>query len=497
MGSEIKFGRRFVLAGLLASVATPALAGPPRRSIRPAPRPTYVRKIATENVGETVEKAGLSGKVGFMVVDLDSGKTLESRTPLLPLPPASVTKAITSIYALNTLGGEHRFRTRLLATGPIKNGQIEGDLILAGDGDPTLDTDALAVLAKRLKDAGVIGITGKARIYAAALPYQKSIDPGQPDHLGYNPSLSGLNLNFNRVFFEWKREANGYDVKMEARALKFRPRVTMSKMRVVERKSPVYTHKSTINSEEWTVSRRALGKKGGRWLPVRRPEYYAGEVFHTIARSYGIELPSFGVVKTLPRSTVIAEWQSEQLSSMLRGMMKFSTNLIAEASGVSASLARGRKPGNLKSSGREMAAWLKATHGARHTKFRDHSGLGEDSRMSAADMAKVLSKQGWNGPLRALMKDIPLRDENGRPIKNAPIKVWAKTGTLNFVSSLAGYIETPKGGRLAFAIFAADLPKRSKISKSQRERPPGARTWNKQAKVLQQQLIERWAALAG
>jgi len=497
MGSKIKFGRRFMLAGLLASVATPALARAPKRSIRPAPRPTYVRKIAAGNVGETVEKAGLSGKIGFMVVDLDSGKTIESRTPLLAQPPASVAKAITSIYALSVLGGEHRFRTRLLATGPIKNGRIEGDLILAGDGDPTLDTDALGVLAKRLKDAGVIGITGKARIYAAALPYQKSIDPGQPDHLGYNPSLSGLNLNYNRVFFEWKRNANGFDVTMDARALKFRPRVLMSKMRVVERKSPVFTHKSTINSEEWTVSRRALGKKGGRWLPVRRPEYYAGEVFHTIARSYGIDLPSFGVVKTLPRSTVIAEWQSDQLSSMLRGMMKFSTNLIAEAAGVSASVARGRNPGSLKSSGREMAAWLKATHGAQHTKFRDHSGLGEDSRMSAADMVKVLSKQGWNGPLRALMKDIPLRDANGRPIKNAPIKVWAKTGTLNFVSSLAGYIETPNGRRLAFAIFAADLPKRSKISKSQRERPRGARTWNKQAKVLQQQLIERWANLAG
>lgn len=497
MPSRADFSRRAFLAALLASAASPVLANAPKRSGRPAPRPIYVRKEAAGSAETLWEKSGLSGKLGFVVVDLKTGKTIEQRKPLLALPPASVTKAITTIYALNALGSEHRFRTRLVATGPIVKGQINGDLILVGGGDPTLDTDALGALAKRLKDAGVIGITGKAKIYAKALPYQQSIDPGQPDHLGYNPSLSGLNLNYNRVFFEWKLVNGAFDVTMDARGQKFRPRVGMTKMKIVERSSPVYTHKSSINSEQWTVARRALGKKGGRWLPVRRPEFYSAEVFHTIARSYGINLPPFGVVNSVPRGTVIAEWQSEQLSSMLRGMMKFSTNLIAEAAGVSASIALGKSPNRLKSSGNEMANWLSATQGVRKAKFDDHSGLGDGSAISASDMVKVLVKQGWNGPLRSLMKDIPLRDQNGRPIKNAPIEVWAKTGTLNFVSALAGYIETPKGNRLAFAIFSADEARRAKLPKAQRERPKGGRAWNKQAKVLQQELIERWSQIVG
>ncbi len=485
--------RRQVLAGLFASAASGALANAPARSPRPEPRSRQVRLAAAGSVEKLVQAAKLSGKVAFVVADAETGEVLEGRKPLLALPPASVTKAVTTLYGLETLGSKHRFKTRIIATGPVEDGKVMGDIYLAGGGDPTLDSDALGELAKGLKAAGVREITGRAFVYGGALPYQKSIDPEQPDHLGYNPSLSGLNLNYNRVFFEWKRSTNGYAITMDARALKYRPRVAMSTMQVVERRSPVFTMKSTPNMDQWTVAKRALGKKGGRWLPVRRPEFYAAEVFHTIARSHGIQLPAFKAAKSKPSGTVLAEWKSAELSPMLRGMMRFSTNLIAEAVGVSASVRREGKPASLKASGRQMSGWLKGRTGAKHAKFVDHSGLGDGSRLSASDMARVLVVAGWNGPLHNLMKDIPLRDKNGKPVKNHPVKVRAKTGTLNFVSALAGYIETGSGRRLAFAIFAADLPRRGKIKRAERERPKGAKAWNKRSKILQQQLIERWA----
>lgn len=442
---------------------------------------------------QIVQAAQLSGKVGFVVADATTGQVLESHKPLLALPPASVAKSITTIYGLETLGGKYRFRTQLLATGPIANGKINGDLYLVGGGDPTLDSDALGDLARQLKDAGVREITGKTFVHSAAIPYQKSIDPGQPEHLGYNPSLSGLNLNYNRVFFEWRRQSAGYTITMDARAIKYRPRVAMSSMKVVDRKSPVFAMKSTAQADQWTVAKRALGKKGGRWLPVRRPEFYAAEVFHTIARSFGIQLPAFKPARGQAKGTVLAEWQSDELAPILRRMMKHSTNLTAEAVGMTASRARGGKPQSLKASGRMMVAWLEKGTGAKHAKFVDHSGLGDDSRISARDMVRVLAKQGWDGPLHHLMKDVPLRDAKGKPVKKHAIRVRAKTGTLNFVSALAGYIEAPKGRRLVFAIFAADLPRRGKIKKADKERPKGARAWNKRAKIMQQKLIERWA----
>ena len=73
----------------------------------------------------------------------------------------------------------------------------------------------------------------------------------------------------------------------------------------------------------------------------------------------------------------------------------------------------------------------------------------------------------------------------------------AKTGTLNFVSALAGYVTAPDGTRLAFAMFMADEKRRAGVAKVDREAPQGSKSWNKAAKRLQQALIERWATLYG
>lgn len=487
--------RRFILAGLFGSAASVSLAGAPMRAPRPTPRSKRVRLQAAGDIESIIAAAELTGKVGFVVADANTGEILEKRKSLLAMPPASVVKALTSMYGLEKLGSEYRFTTKIIGKGPLVNGKLDGNIYLIGGGDPTLDSDALADLAAQLKEAGVREVTGKAFIYTKALPYAKSIDPGQPDHLGYNPSLSGLNLNYNRVFFEWKRSAAGYNITLDARALKFRPRVAMVKVTPVNRKSPIFEFKGTAAQDSWTVAKHALGNKGGRWLPVRRPGFYAADVFRTLARSHGIVLPKFRVAALAPQGTVLAEWKSPKLDKILTTMMRHSTNLTAEAVGMTASSKSGVRPDTLKASGRKMATWVKSTTGAKHVKLVDHSGLGDGSRISTHDMVKVLLRSGWNGPLHGIMKIVPMKDDKGKPIKNHPIQVRAKTGTLNFVSALAGYMQASDGRKLVFAIFSSDLPQRAKISRAQRERPKGARGWNRRSKNLQRRLIERWGAV--
>ena len=73
----------------------------------------------------------------------------------------------------------------------------------------------------------------------------------------------------------------------------------------------------------------------------------------------------------------------------------------------------------------------------------------------------------------------------------------AKTGTLNFVSGLAGYMTAHDGTVMAFSIYAADEDRRAKLTRAQRESPEGARWYNGRAKNMQQELIERWGALYG
>jgi D-alanyl-D-alanine carboxypeptidase/D-alanyl-D-alanine-endopeptidase (penicillin-binding protein 4) len=165
--------------------------------------------------------------------------------------------------------------------------------------------------------------------------------------------------------------------------------------------------------------------------------------------------------------------------------------------GMAATVAAGGKPATLKASAGAMSRWAKARLGMASSDFVDHSGLGGTSRMSAADMVAALNTPLAKQQLKPLLKQITLRHDNGKPNKAHPLKVVAKTGTLNFASCLAGYVTDKTGTELAFAILTADQPRRNKLSKSERERPEGGRSWNRRSKRLQQKLLERWGAIYG
>lgn len=491
--------RRFVLSGL-GALALPggALANAPAVSLRPRMRSVDFKARAAGGAEGLITRFGLPGDVVCAVADVASGRQLESVGGDTGLPPASVAKVVTSLYALDRLGPEFRFRTRLIATGAVQNGILRGDLVLAGGGDPTLDTDALAALASDLKQAGIREVHGAFLVYDGALPYVRSIDAQQPEHLGYSPAVSGIALNFNRVHFEWKRAAKGYAVAMDARSDRYRPQVEVARMRVASRRMPVYTYKDQGGVDQWTVADTALGKGGSRWLPVRNPALYAGDVFRTMARVQGIVLKPAEVTRSLPAGgEELARRNSAPLRVILREMLKYSNNLTAEMVGMTASAAQGRVPASLKASAREMSRWAAAAFGMGGTRMVDHSGLGDASRMTPEDLVRALVQVRGRGILRPLLKPFPMRDEKGRVNKAHPITVDAKTGTLNFVSGLGGFMTAADGTELAFAIFTADTEARSKLKPSDREVPAGARSWNRKSKQLQQKLIERWGAIYG
>ena len=430
------------------------------------------------------------------MAEAGSARLLEGHEADVALPPASVVKAVTALYALDTLGPAHRFGTWVTATGPVVEGRVEGDLILLGGGDPTLDTDALGDLAAALHARGVRRVAGRFLVQGGALPSFGRIDADQPDHVGYNPPISGLNLNFNRVHFRWDRSGGGHRAIMDAPGQRHNAAVSMARMQIVARNLPVYTYQGGDGVDHWTVAQSALGNSGSRWLPVRHPELYAGDVFRGLAAARGIELPAATrAPASTPRGTVLAEHASPPLAEIAAGMMRWSTNLTAEVLGLAAAQARGLRPASLAESATAMARWTAGAFGVGAFTLVDHSGLGDRSRMAPAQMARLLADARVEARLRGIMRDIPMRDGRGNPMPNHPVEVAAKTGTLNFVSGLAGYVRKPSGPDLVFAVFAADLATRARIPPDQRERPAGARDWSGRARRLQQQLIERWATV--
>lgn len=485
------FGGGLGLAGglgpALANVTTaprPVLRGPRRaRPERDVPRASLAR----------IEAAGLGAGFGCVVMEAHSGAVRFAAGPDTALPPASVAKAVTAAYAFDLLGPGHRFETRILATGPVRDGRLEGDLVLAGGGAPGLSTADLALLAARLKDNGLREVTGRFAIWAGALPQVREIDPSQPDHLAYNASVSGLNLNYNRVHFEWRRTAEGYTTALDARAGRYVPQVSHAAMQIAARSAPVFRYRMEAETgrEMWSVARGALGGGGARWLPVRNSPLYAADVFRTLARAEGIVLPPAVPLDAPPAGTVLAAHVGPPMDEVARGMLRFSNNMTAEVLGLSATARReGARPDGLGASAGAMSAWAAERLGMTASRFVDHSGLGAEARCTPADLAGALRRLGPDGALRRALREYTLREDDGSP---APLTLYAKTGTLNYVSALAGHIRRPWGAPLVFAILTADLDRRAAIPPGQEENPPGVSAWTARSRDLQFDLVRLWS----
>lgn len=486
----VTFGAMMLMAA--APLQAPA---PPSKPLIPVPDAAYL-----------VGNAPLSGDTAYLVFDLDTGQPLEAGNLDLPLPPASAAKAPTAIFALDRLGAGYRFETRLSTVGKIVGGVLKGDLILQGGGDPELDSVGLDTLANDLALSGIRQVDGRFLVDESLYPPIERIDDTQPEVASYNPAVSALSLNFNRVFLEWRRASGGYNVRVEARATDLSPLTSAAVVEVVDEtiSGGAFDYVDASRVELWRVRRSALGKRGNRFLPVRRPALYAGQVFRDLARDRGVRLPrpEIGAAPTI--SNVLARKESRSLTEITRDMLKYSTNLTAEALGLAATRSGGNAASNLAASAGAMNAWTSAFVGAvpgdPGLALVNHSGLSGNSRMTVRRMVEVLAAADLRGfpalnggqatTLFALMKQIGVEVKD-KPSPRYPYVIRAKTGTLNFTSALAGYIQT-EGRRLAFAIFSADLAKRAAYNDPSIERPRGSRTWGAVARNLQRELLRSW-----
>jgi len=470
-----------------------ALAAPPNKATLPYFR-NNANIIRISNSAQRHLDPELASITGFVLLDEKGDTVLDSHQLNIALPPASVTKTITAIYARESLGPDYRFETRLRATGPVSGGMIQGDLYLQGGGDPALDTDELAALATQLRAKGIRGVTGDFFVDGSALPQIPQIDPDQPDYLGYNAAISGLNLNFNRVYFEWVRKSAGYELSLDARAENHKPAVNSISINVEERAAPVFRYAKINGHDRWSVARSALGNGGGRWLPVRQPADYVGGVFRTLAEAEGIILPPHRQALTPKNAPIVAHFASNPLDEVIRWMLKYSNNMTAECLGLSATIARGNTPTNLQTSSDFMDRWAESTLGGVRPAFKNHSGLTDKARVSPLQMAGMLASPTAKNHLSGLLKPVKILDEKGEIQDSGPTWISGKTGSLNFTHALAGYIHVG-AKKYTFAIFSSDLAARSAIPKSARERPRGARSWAAKAKRQEQAILRYWIDL--
>ncbi|MEL6766922.1 MAG: D-alanyl-D-alanine carboxypeptidase/D-alanyl-D-alanine-endopeptidase [Pseudomonadota bacterium] len=503
-----------------AGVSAPETLAPQTVARRPAPRPDEVPPPPPATL-EMARRARVSGQIGWLVADIDTGEVIDAAGAHHGFAPASVAKLPTAAFALEKLGADHRFTTRLLARGTVANGVLTGDLVLEAGGDPELDTDALAPLASAIAAAGIRRVEGAVRPDLGGQAEIAAIMAAQPADAPYNPAVSPLTLNFNRVRLEWPRRAKAADVRVTAHATNLRPLTDAVRVGSAPKLPSALMHSYAEDHEHWDIVEVALRRKGARWLPVRRPAIYAASVLADLAGTKGVEvaggavdggaggLDATAVASLAPLSgdaaapgRLIATHESRPLAGILREMLRYSTNITAELCGVAA--AGAPASGALEASAGALNAWAAERGGfeAGDPGFRlaNHSGLSLRSRVSPARLVQLLQAVALApAPAETVDDRLPpgvaqlLRPHN-IAAKNvafdyANTAVAAKTGTMHFVRGLAGYVTTPKGRRLAFAVFANDLARRD-------QGEYGARSWANRARNLERALIREWVLLA-
>ncbi|WP_257309704.1 D-alanyl-D-alanine carboxypeptidase/D-alanyl-D-alanine-endopeptidase [Geothrix fuzhouensis] len=321
--------------------------------------------------------------------EIDTGKVLERHHDELALVPASTTKVVTTYALLKTLKPDATIETEVW--GDLKDGVVQGDLIFKGDGDPLFTSERIWLLAQSLKKLGLQRITGNIRLDQSAFDAQREPLGWENTSANTLPVVRALSVDFNR------------------------------------------------------------GENGHF---VIDPDRLARETIQRILQETGIAVE--GRIENLgqgvPRK--LTAWTSPPLRALVQDINKWSNNFMIEM------LVRRFGAGSWPRGIQRVQAFYRTAFalGPEALQITDGSGLSKDNRLSARTLAIIL---------RGAYHDFEVGSEfvsslkiiGGEPWKlkvkdpNLTRRVRVKTGHLDRVTSLCGYLQTFDGRVRVFAIL--------------------------------------------
>ena len=173
-------------------------------------------------VAQALRAAGIpTSAVGISIQEVGAPRPALSVNPTLPLNPASSMKLVTTFAGLELLGPAYRWRTEAFLGGTLREGALEGDLILKGTGDPKLNLEAFWMLLRDLRSRGLKDIRGDLvldRSHYATGDYDAARFDGEslrPYNVGPDPLL--LNFKSIRLLFSPDPERGAVRVTAEPR----------------------------------------------------------------------------------------------------------------------------------------------------------------------------------------------------------------------------------------------------------------------------------------
>ncbi|MEE9219173.1 MAG: D-alanyl-D-alanine carboxypeptidase/D-alanyl-D-alanine-endopeptidase [Acidobacteriota bacterium] len=408
-------------------------------------------------------------RVGIKVTRVRDGRVLFERGSDRSLQPASTLKLLTAAAALDALGSEFTFKTRFLSEAPIRDGVLEGDLIVQGGGAPDLTAERLWYAARALARLGLRRVRGD--LVADESYFDSERRPAGWRAPGvrraYNAPVGPLSFNFNVATLEVDPGAAPGE----------RPQARLAPLGAgIELINAATT--SSSRTHLWVEMRQRRGRE--QWIlrgrirrgsatvrlhrSVRDPARYTLGALRELLSREGVELSGglkTGAAPAIGREIFVLE--SQPLSQVLFMMNKMSNNMMAEAILKTLGAESFGAPGTTASGLRVLRDFLERA-GVRMEAVRlaDGSGLSTRDTLPAAALVRLLEQMPKRFELwPEFLASLPIGGVDGtlsdRMVDLAQRHVRAKTGRVSGTVSLAGYAENQDGELLAFAVLVNQI----------------------------------------
>lgn len=465
---------------LALPLAAMACGGTPPPSTTPSPsssRPSAAIQKLHDDLDAMIRLPALGrASWGVAVLSLDRKETLYTASPDTLLMPASALKVVTLATAAKRLGWSYAYETRLLGIGAVDSGFLDGDLLVVGSGDPSIDdwdgaaSTLFASWADRLKAAGVRTIGG--RLVGDDNQFDdEGLGPGWAwDDLGASYATGAGALQFNQNTAR-ARIAPGAAAGLPA-AIEISPpsgglTVRNRVMTATAGTTPAVELRRSPGSG--VVELRGVVSEGSapffQNLSVDNPTLFFVTALRDALVANGIEVrgPAVDIdlIPDPPRredGVPLVTHRSMPLSSLSVTMMTLSQNLYAET------LLKTMGDGEVRDlpAGRKAAlAVLEGWHvDPQDVLLADGSGLSRYNLITAKALATVLGEVAADTALGPLFEaSLPIAGRAGTLAARmggtrAEGNARAKTGSFSNARALAGYLRTADGERVAFAMMA-------------------------------------------
>jgi len=410
--------------------------------------------------------------LSVLVREIGRDEPLISFNSTVPRNPASTMKVLTTWSALEILGPAYTWQTRAYATGPVKDQVLDGDLVLVGGGDPFMTAERWWGFANGVRLAGIRRIKGDVIIDNSYFEPQGD-DRGAFDNKPfstYNVLPDALLVNFQTVNFSLFPDLA--DGKLRPSAfpwpanLKVDSTVSLDGGSCRRRGNGIDV--STPDGpagNTMTISGRysaSCGPLSFTRAVMRAPEFAYG-TFRAFWEESGGEIDGGWKLGVLPPgASMVYSQDSLSLAEIIRLVNKFSSNAMARQLLLTLAAEKAGRPGTT-AGGQKVIAEFLASQGISVPSLvlENGSGLSREERITAEGLVDVLLAAWRSQYMPEFAASLPLSATDGtlrRRFRSPEMqgRLRMKTGSLEGVSALAGYVNAASGRTFVTVVIVND-----------------------------------------